>query len=73
MIELLAAFTPAMWLTLGLFGVTMIFQAGGFCWLAFNHFRSMSKRMSEFEKVLGLVRRDVAFLKGRASAQGKGK
>lgn len=62
-----AAFTPAMWLTLALFSANLIFMAGGFCWLAFNHFRSLGKRMSIVEAEMKNVRITLAWLKGRAS------
>lgn len=67
--EMFAAFTPAMWLTLALFGVNLAFMAGGFCWLAMNHFRSMGKRMGLLEKEMKFVRRTLAWLKGRAAGQ----
>jgi hypothetical protein len=56
-----------MWLALILFTVNAIFMAGGFCWLAMNHFRSMGKRMIGLESEMKFVRRTLAWLKGRAS------
>jgi hypothetical protein len=57
--------TPAMWLTIGLFAVNLIFMAGGFCWLAMNHFRSVNKRLEKLESGQGILAAALEYIRGR--------
>jgi len=57
--------TPAMWLTIGLFAVNLIFMAGGFFWLAMNHFRSVNKRLDKLEIGQGILAAAVEYIRGR--------
>lgn len=57
--------TPAMWLTIGLFVANLIFMAGGFVWLAMNHFRSVNKRLEKLESGQGILAAALEYIRGR--------
>lgn len=57
--------SPPMWLTIILFGVNLIFMAGGFCWLAMNHFRSVNKRLEKLERGQGVLAAALEYIRGR--------
>jgi hypothetical protein len=61
--------TPAMWLTIGLFGLTVVFQLGGVFWLARNHFYHVNQRLDRLETDVMEIKETVAFIKGHLSKE----
>ena len=57
--------TSAMWLTLGVFAATTLFQIGGFCWLAMNHFRSVNRRLDKLETGQNILAEGLNYIRGR--------
>ena len=46
----------------GIYLVGIIFNAGGFVWLAFNHFKTVSRRLEKLELEMAAVRLELAVL-----------
>jgi len=61
--------SPAMWLSIGLFAANLLFMAGGFFWLAMNHFRSMSKRLDKLETGQGVLASALEYIRGRVDQE----
>ena len=57
--------TQQMWLTFGLFIIGISFNAGGFVWLAFNHFRHQGADLARLQSEVSEIKADVAFIKGK--------
>ncbi len=54
-----------MWLALGLFGISIVFNAGGFFWLAKNHIHHVNEDLKGLKAEMSEVKEDVAFIKGQ--------
>lgn len=46
---------------------SLVFNAGGFFWLAFNHFRTINAKMDHLMEEVSELKSEVAFIKGRCT------